>query len=57
VDIYVWYTLGYIVMGFVVTIYEFVGRVKSEGARSLVTFLPEVVFFFGEIFNFILLIF
>ncbi|XP_063834378.1 uncharacterized protein LOC135083610 [Ostrinia nubilalis] len=47
VDIYVWYTLGYIVMGLVVAIYEFVVKTKRDGIRSLVTFVPEVVFLFG----------
>ncbi|RVE52765.1 hypothetical protein evm_002638 [Chilo suppressalis] len=47
VDIYVWYTLGYIVMGFIVTIYEFLVKMKRLGARrSLLTFVPEVIFFF-----------
>ncbi|KAL0811248.1 hypothetical protein ABMA28_009674 [Loxostege sticticalis] len=46
VDIYMWYTLGYIAMGFVVAIYEFVVKTKRDGFRSLVTFVPEVVFLF-----------
>ncbi|CAG4970827.1 unnamed protein product [Colias eurytheme] len=45
-QIYLWYSLAFIVMGFVVSILGFLFRLQEEGAWSLVAFIPEIVFLF-----------
>ncbi|XP_026754387.3 uncharacterized protein LOC113514495 [Galleria mellonella] len=50
VQIYVWYTMGFVVMGLTVSILEFLVNMKWEGRWSFVTFVPEVAFFLVFIF-------
>ncbi|CAH2265396.1 jg13344 [Pararge aegeria aegeria] len=48
-QIYLWYMLAYIVISFVLAIVEFCFLVKEEGVRSFASFVPEVLFLFGEL--------
>ncbi|CAH2097178.1 unnamed protein product [Euphydryas editha] len=45
-QIYVWYMLGYIIIGFVVVILDFCFRILSEGISSFLFFVPDVIFLF-----------
>ncbi|CAH0721031.1 unnamed protein product, partial [Brenthis ino] len=47
-QIYLWYMLGFILIGFMVTILDFCLRTKDEGLWSFATFIPEVIFLFGK---------
>ncbi|CAH0597798.1 unnamed protein product [Chrysodeixis includens] len=46
VQLYVWYTLGFVVMGLVITIVEFLFKYKNMGSTSLIGFVAEVGFLF-----------
>ncbi|XP_073963064.1 uncharacterized protein [Choristoneura fumiferana] len=46
IQIYVWYTLGFIVLGFAVSILDVLLRMKHEDMWCIVDFLIEVAFFF-----------
>ncbi|XP_026745893.1 uncharacterized protein LOC113507222 isoform X2 [Trichoplusia ni] len=46
VQVYVWYTLGFVVMGLIVTIVDFLFKYKNMGSISLIGFVTEVGFLF-----------
>ncbi|XP_059050582.1 uncharacterized protein LOC131845529 [Achroia grisella] len=46
VQVYLWYMLGFVVMGFMVTIAEFLISKNREGLRSFISFVPEVAYLF-----------
>ncbi|XP_072935967.1 uncharacterized protein [Epargyreus clarus] len=46
IQIYLWYVLGFIVLGFVVSILDFLFRLNDEGIWSFINFVTEVAFLF-----------
>ncbi|CAH1641598.1 unnamed protein product [Spodoptera littoralis] len=46
VQLYVWYTLAFVVMGLIVNIVDFLFKYKVEGTSCLLGFITEVCFLF-----------
>uniref|UniRef100_A0A2A4IV13 Uncharacterized protein n=1 Tax=Heliothis virescens TaxID=7102 RepID=A0A2A4IV13_HELVI len=46
VQLYVWYTLGFVIMGLVVNIVDFLLKYKTQGNSCLIGFVTEVCFLF-----------
>ncbi|CAH2059633.1 unnamed protein product, partial [Iphiclides podalirius] len=46
-QLYIWYTLSFVVFGFVVTIVEFLCHIRREQMWTFMTFAADVMYLFG----------